>query len=1042
MICSLIRWSVTHRVLIFLMSLAVAAAGIIALDQTPIDALPDLSDTQVIIRAQFTGQPPQIVQDQVAYPLSTAMLSVPMAKTVRAYSLYGDAYIYVLFDEGTDLYWARSRVQEVLSQVQGTLPASVHLSMGPDATGVGWIYEYALVDRSGHHDLSQLRSLQDWFLRYQLKTVPNVAEVASIGGMVRQYQVVVDPVRLLAQQLTIAEVVRALKKANGEVGGAVLELAQTDYMVRTNGYLRRLDDFRQIPLKTDRNGTVVRLADVAQVRVGPQMRVGVAELDGQGEVAGGVVLLRAGKNAQSTIVAVKARLAELQKSLPKGVEIVPTYDRSDLIGRAVDNLHHKLLEEFLVVGMVSLLFLGHLRSGLVAVLFLPLGVLMAFLVMYKLGINANIMSLGGIAIAIGAMMDAAVVMIENAHKHLETWQQCHPGQQISAGERWSVMIDAATEVGPALFFSLLIITVSFLPVFSLQGQEGKLFAPLAYTKTFVMAAAALLSVTLVPVLMGYWIRGTIAAESANPLNRLLIRCYEPVLDQVLKHPYLTIVLSLLIAVSSLWPWTHVGSEFLPPLDEGTLLYMPSALPGMSAEQASHWLQVTDRMIKSVPEVDHVFGKAGRADTATDPAPLEMFETMISFKPRAQWRPGMTPQKLRDELDQRVRIPGLSNLWVQPIRNRIDMLSTGIKSPIGIKVNGANLEQINAVAQQVAGVVAKVPGVTSSFAERLQGGHYVDVRIDRQAAGRYGLNMDDVQEIISQAVGGADIGETVEGVARYPINVRYPREWRDRPEKLANLLFMTPNGQQVRLGDVADISLRGGPSMLRSENAMPSTWIYIDFAHRDLAAVVHDLQQAVHRHVQLPEGVSLSYSGQFESMQHAAQRLRRVIPATLLIIFILLYLTFHRLDEALLVMIALPLALSGGIWLIDILGYNLSVAVGVGFIALAGVAAEFGVVMLIYLRQALLKRTLTGHAMQLTDLHAAIHEGAVQRVRPKAMTVGVILAGLAPVLLGSGTGTEIMRRIAAPMVGGMLTAPLLSMLLIPAVFYLLQRKKCV
>ncbi len=1039
MLKHLIHWSVHNRLLVLLLALFAAAAGLVAVDTTPVDALPDLSDTQVIVRAEYSGQPPQVVQDQVGYPLATAMLSVPMAKTVRAYSLYGDAYLYILFDEGTDLYWARSRVLEALSQVQARLPAGVRLSLGPDATGVGWIFEYALVDRSGRHDISELRSLQDWFLRYQLKTLPNVAEVASLGGMVRQYQVVVDPIQLASQQLTTTDVVRALQRGNSEAGGGVVELAQTDFMVRAHGYLHSLDDFRQIPLKTDRSGTVVRIADVAQVQLGPQMRLGVAELDGQGEVAGGVVLLRSGKNAKTTIEGVRARLAELQKSLPAGVEVVPTYDRSELIDRAIDNLHHKLLEEFIVVALVTLLFLGHLRSSLVAILSLPLAVMLAFIVMKRFGINANIMSLGGIAIAVGAMIDAAVVMIENAHKHLEAWQKEHPGQVLAGEERWQLIVEAAGEVGPALFFSLLIITVSFLPVFTLQGQEGRLFAPLAYTKTLVMAAAALLAVTLVPVLMGYWIRGHIAAEAANPLNRLLIRLYEPLLSGVLKHPYLTILLAACIAASSWWPWTHVGGEFLPPLDEGTLLYMPSALPGMSAEQASHLLQITDRLIKSVPEVDHVFGKAGRADTATDPAPLEMFESVITFKPRSQWRPGMTPEKLRDELDRRVQVPGLSNLWVPPIRNRIDMLSTGIKSPIGIKVDGSDLEQIDAVAQQVAKIAARVPGVSSAFAERLQGGHYIDIRIDRLAAGRYGLNIADVQAVVNQAIGGADVGEVVAGVARYPINVRYPRAWRDSPEKLAQLLFVTPTGEQIRLGDVAQIRLRDGPPMLRSEDALPSTWIYIDIAHRDLASVVHDLRLAIDHQVHLPPGVSLSYAGQFESMQHAAQRLRLVVPATLLIIFILLYLTFRRLDEALLIMLSLPLALAGGIWLVWLLGYNLSVAVGVGFIALAGVATEFGVVMLIYLRQALQRREKSGQPVSVADLRAAIHEGAVQRVRPKAMTVAVILVGLAPVLLGSGTGSEIMRRIAAPMVGGMITAPLLSMLLLPALYDLMHRR---
>ncbi len=1040
MLTWLIHASIRNRVLVLMLATLLAAAGIEAIHSVPVDALPDLSDTQVIVRAQFAGQPPDIVQNQVSYPLATAMLAVPMAKTVRAYSLYGDAYIYIIFDEGTDLYWARSRVLESLSQVQGRLPPGVNLTLGPDATGVGWIYEYALIDRTGQHDISQLRALQDWFLRYQLKTVPNVAEVASLGGMVKQYQVVVDPIKLASFQLTTQDVVNALKRANQEVGGSVIEIAQTDFMVRSHGYLSNLEDFRNVPLRTiSSRGTVVRLGDVARVSIGPQMRQGVAELDGRGEVAGGVVLLRSGKNAMTTLQGVKARLAQLQKSLPPGVEIVPTYDRSALIQRAVDNLQHKLIEEFMVVALVTLLFLGHLRSSLVAIISLPLGVLMAFIVMNAMGINANIMSLGGIAIAVGAMIDAAVVLIENAHKHLEHWQHQNPGQVLTGESRWQLIAEAACEVGPALFFSLLIITFSFIPVFTLQGQEGKLFAPLAYTKTLVMAAAALLAVTVVPVLMGYWIRGDIASESSNPLNRWLIRAYQPILLGVLRHPILTIAGALLIALSSWWPWTHIGGEFLPPLDEGTLLYMPSALPGMSAEQASHLLQITDRMIKNIPEVDHVFGKAGRADTATDPAPMEMFETMITFKPHSQWRPGMTPEKLRDELDRHVRVPGLTNLWVPPIRNRIDMLSTGIKSPVGIKINGQDLQAISRVSQQVARVALTVPGVSSAFAERLEGGHYIDIDIDRVAAGRYGMNIDDVQDVIRQAVGGADIGETIEGVARYPINVRYPQSWRDSPRQLNQLLLVTPTGQHIDLNMIAHVHVVDGPAMLRSEDGLPSNWLYVDIAHRDLASVVLDLKKAIDRQVPLPPGVSITYAGQFESMQHAAERLHRVIPATLVIIFILLYLTFQRMEDAWIIMLSMPLALSGGIWLVKLLGYNMSVAVAVGFIALAGVAAEFGVVMILYLRQAMERQRLHGLPWNDNQLREALREGAVQRVRPKAMTVAVILAGLTPVLLGSGTGSEIMRRIAAPMIGGMITAPLLSMLLIPAIYWLRYRQ---
>ncbi len=1035
MLTWIIQRSVANRVLILLCTLLLAAIGWLALQSIPVDALPDLSDTQVIIKAHYSGQPPAIVQDQVGYPLATAMLSVPYAKTVRTYSLYDDVYTYVLFDEGTDLYWARSRVLESLGQLQSRMPAGVSLTLGPDATGVGWVYEYALVDRTGKHDLAQLRSLQDWFLRYQLKTVTNVAEIAPIGGMVRQYQVIVDPLKLVAYQITLDEVVQALRNANNETGAAVIEKAQTDFMVRVHGYLQHLSDFQVIPLKTTKDGIVVRLQDVARIVVGPQLRVGVAELDGQGEVVGGVVLLRSGTNAMSTIAAVKEKLAQLQQALPAGVQIVTTYDRSELIQRAIDNLRHKLIEEFIVVALVTVLFLGHLRSSLVAILSLPLGVLIAFIIMNHEHINANIMSLGGIAIAIGAMMDAAIVMIENAHKHLEAWSSEHPDQTLTSEERWILITEAAAEVGPALFFSLLIITCSFLPVFSLQGQEGRLFSPLAYTKTLVMAAAALLSITLVPVLMGFWIRGKIAPEQANPLNRLLIRLYTPLLDWVLKHPWPTIAGAILIAVSGLWPLQHTGGEFLPPLDEGTLLYMPSAIPGMPAEQAATLLQQSSRLIRSVPEVEHVFGKAGRADTATDPAPMEMFETTITFKPRSQWRSGMTPEKIRDELDRRVQIPGLTNLWVPPIRNRIDMLSTGIKSPIGIKVNGADLQVINNISQQIAVVAKSVPGVSSAFAERLEGGHYVDISIDRQNAGRYGLNISDVQNLIRQGVGGDDIGETIEGVERYPISVRYPRSWRDSPEKLAHIVFMTPHGEQIELGDVAKIRLVDGPPMLRSENALPTNWVYIDIAHRDLVSVVSDLKASIQQQIALPTGVSLTYAGQFESLAQAEARLQIVVPMTLGIIFLLLYLTFKRIDEALIILFSLPLALSGGLWLIYLLDYNFSVAVAVGFIALAGVAAEFGVVMILYLRQAMQKHTVQGKPITRQQLYSAIHEGAVQRVRPKAMTVAVICAGLAPVMLGSGTGSEIMRRIAAPMVGGMITAPLLSMLLIPAIFWL-------
>ncbi|MBQ1560241.1 efflux RND transporter permease subunit [Caulobacter sp.] len=1037
MIAALIRWSVANRFFVLLGALALIVAGGLAVRSTSIDALPDLSDTQVIIRTSYPGQAPQLVENQVTYPLATTMLSVPGAKTVRGYSFFGDSFVYVIFDDKTDLYWARSRVLEYLNQVQGRLPESARPALGPDATGVGWVYEYALVDRTGAHDLSQLRSIQDWFLRYELKTLPGVAEVSAIGGMVRQYQVVLDPQKLASLGVTHQQVVAALKGANAETGGSVLELGEAEYMVRATGYLKTIEDFQAVPLRTAAGGVPVRLGEVATIQVGPEMRRGVAELNGQGEVAGGVVILRSGENARTTIAAVKAKLAELKKSLPPGVEVVTTYDRSGLIDRAVHNLTGKLLEEFLVVALVCALFLGHLRSALVAILSLPLGVLAAFLVMKSQGVDANIMSLGGIAIAIGAMVDAAVVMIENAHKKLERWAHEHPGEILTGEARWAVITEAAAEVGPALFFSLLIITLSFIPVFTLQAQEGRLFRPLAFTKTYAMAAAAILSVTLIPVLMGYLIRGKIPDEAANPVNRVLTAAYRPLLDRVMRRPRTTLLVALLAFATTAWPLAHLGGEFMPNMDEGDLLYMPSALPGLSAAKAGQLLQQTDRMIKTVPEVDSVFGKAGRAESATDPAPLEMFETTIRFKPRDQWRPGMTPDKLVAELDQRVRVPGLTNVWVPPIRNRIDMLATGIKSPIGVKVSGANLAELDRIAREVEGVAKSVPGVSSALAERLTGGRYVDVRIDRAAAARFGLNIDDVQSIVSGAIGGETIGQTVEGLARYPISVRYPRELRDSLEGLRALPVLTPGGAQITLGTVANVEIADGPPMLKSENGRPKTWVYVDVRGRDLASVVGDLRQAVGERVKLSPGVSLSYSGQFEYLQRAADRLKIVVPATLLIIFVLLYVIFRRFDEAGLIMATLPFALTGGIWTLYLAGFHQSVATGVGFIALAGVSAEFGVVMLIYLKHAM---DALGPNPTPDQVEAAVREGALLRVRPKAMTVAVILAGLAPILWGHGAGSEVMSRIAAPMIGGMLTAPLLSMFVIPAGYLLLRRRQ--
>jgi Cu(I)/Ag(I) efflux system membrane protein CusA/SilA len=1037
MIARLIRWSIGNRFLVLLAALFLAAWGVYALKQTPVDALPDLSDVQVIIRTTWPGQSPQLVESQVTYPLTTTMLSVPGAKTVRGYSFFGESFVYVLFEDSTDLYWARSRVLEYLNQTQSRLPGNAQTALGPDATGVGWIYEYALVDRNGQHDLSELRALQDWFLRYELKSVPDVAEVASLGGMVREYQIVLDPDKLRAFNITHNDVVAAVQRANSEAGGSVLELAEAEYMVRASGYLKSLDDFRSILLKTGANGVPVLLADVARIQLGPELRRGIAELNGEGEVAGGVVIMRQGKNAQTTIDAVKAKLADVRASLPAGVEIVETYDRSQLIGRAIDNLSGKLFEEFLVVAIVCALFLFHLRSALVAIVALPLGVLTALIAMHSQGINANIMSLGGIAIAIGAMVDAAIVMIENAHKHLEAWQRAHPDDALATDERWRLIADAATEVGPALFFSLLVITLSFIPVFTLEAQEGRLFAPLAYTKTYAMAAAAGLSVTLIPVLMGYWIRGRIPEENANPLVRGLIAIYRPALDAVLRFPKTTLGIALLLLLATAWPISQVGGEFLPPLDEGDLLYMPTALPGLSAGKAAQVVQQTDKMIRSVPEVASVFGKIGRAETATDPAPLEMVETTVRFKPRDQWRAGMTPEKLIEELDRAVHLPGLTNLWVPPIRNRLDMLATGIKSPIGIKVNGGDLAVIDRVAGEIEHVVKTVPGVTSALAERLTGGRYIDVDIDRAAAARYGLNIADVQSVVSAAIGGETIGETVEGRRRFPISVRYPRELRDSVQRLRDLPVLTPAGAQIPLAAVTKIAISDGPPMIKSENARLSGWIYVDARGRDLASVVHDMQDRVARMVKLPAGISVGWSGQFEYFERALAKLRVVVPATLVIIFVLLYLTFARLDEAALILVSVPFALIGGFWFMYLLGHALSVATAVGFIALAGVSAEFGVIMLLYLKHAWEQRIRNGEPESIETLLAAIREGAVQRVRPKAMTVAVILAGLLPIMLGHGSGSEIMQRIAAPMVGGMVSAPLLSMLVIPVIYRLMR-----
>ena len=1039
MIAAVIRWSVHNRLLVLLTTAIIVAWGLVAVSRTPLDAIPDLSDVQVIVRTTFPGQAPQVVEDQVTYPLTTTLLSVPHAKTVRGYSLFGESFVYVLFDDGTDLYWARSRVLEYLSQVQARLPVGASAELGPDATGVGWIYEYALVDRSGRHDISELRALQDWFLKFELKTVPNVAEVATIGGFNRQYQIVVDPGRLRAFALPLETVIDAVRAANSETGGSVLELAEAEYMVRARGYLASLDDFRAIGVAVGSDGTPIRLGDVATVQLGPEIRRGVADLDGEGEVVGGVIVLRSGANALATIEAVKKKLKSLQAGLPDGVEIVQTYDRSTLIERAVANLSEKLVEEFVVVIIVCVVFLWHLRSALIAIVMLPIGILAAFIVMQVQGINANIMSLGGIAIAIGAMVDAAVVMIENAHKKLEAWRHTHGGAEPVATQRIELITQAAVEVGPALFVSLLIITLSFVPVFTLQAQEGRLFAPLAYTKTYAMAAAAGLSVTLIPVLMIAFIRGRITDESANPLNRMLIRLYRPVIAVVLARPAITLVIAGLVLTSTLWPITRLGSEFMPPLDEGDLLYMPTALPGLAVGKATEILQQTDRILKTFPEVERVFGKMGRAESATDPAPLEMMETTLVLKPKSQWRAGLTTQDLIEEMDAALQIPGMANVWVQPIRNRIDMLATGIKSPVGIKIAGPDLAVIERVGRDIEAAVRTVPGTVSAFAERVSGGRYIEIVPDRGRIARYGLSIADAQRIVSVAIGGENVGETVEGLQRFPINVRYPRELRDSIEDLRALPIVTARGETLTLGTIASVTITDGPPMIKSENARPNGWIYVDIRGRDLGGYVADAKHAVADLVAIPPGYSVTWSGQYEYLERATTRLQIVVPFTLAIIFVLLYLTFRNVAHAALMMTTLPFALVGGFWFIYLLGHHVSIASGVGFIALAGVAAEFGVVMLIYLDQSVAERQRRGELNTLDDLRTAIADGAVLRVRPKAMTVAVIIAGLLPLFIGDGTGSEVMQRIAAPMLGGMTTAPLLSMVVLPAAYLLMRRR---
>ena len=1038
MIESLIRWSAANRLLILIAAAFLAVTGIFAVSRTPLDAIPDLSDVQVIIRTSYPGQAPGIVESQVTYPLATTMLAAPKVKAVRAFSFFGDSYVTVIFDDGTDLYWARSRTLEYLSQAADKLPAGLTPTLGPDATGVGWAYQYALIDRSGRNDLGQLRALQDWFLRFRLREVEGVAEVASLGGMVRSYQIQIDPERLQIYGISVGQVIDAVKRANQESGGSVVERAEAEYMVRVSGYLKTLQDFRNIPLTVSDSGAPVTVGDIARVQLAPDFRRGIAELNGEGEVVGGVIVVRQGADTLSVIEAVKERLEKLKPSLPAGVEVVTVYDRSALIERAVDNLWEKLFEEFVVVALVTALFLLHFRSSLVALVTLPLGVLAAFIVMYLQGVNANIMSLGGIAIAIGAMVDAAIVMIENAHKKLEHAQTT--GGEISESNRRRIVVEAAVEVGPALFFSLLIITLSFLPIFTLEAQEGRLFRPLALTKTYAMAAAAGLSVTLVPVLMVMFIKGRIRPEAENPVNRALLAAYRPALGRVLRKPKLTLIVAGIALLLTAIPASRLGAEFMPPLEEGDILYMPTALPSISAATSAELVQVTDRIIMTVPEVKTVFGKSGRADTATDPAPLEMFETTIQLRARDQWRAGMTMDKIIAELDSKLKIPGLANVFVQPIRNRIDMLATGIKSPVGVKVSGPDLAVLEQLGEQVEQVVRPIDGAASAVSDRVGGGRYIDIQINRAAAARYGLSIEDVQQTAALAVGGAPIGEKVEGLARFPINIRFPREMRDSVEALGRLPIVAPNKSIVPLSAVADIRVVGGPTMIKSENGLPSVWVYIDVRDRDLVGFVREAQRRVSQFVKLPPGYTISWSGQFEYAERAGKRLAWVVPATIGIIFLLLFLAFRRVRQPAIILLTLPFALVGGVWLVFLLGHAFSIATAVGFIALAGLAAEFGVVMLVYLDRAIDERVREGRFASDDKLDEALMDGAALRLRPKAMTVAVILAGLFPLLIGTGTGSEVMQRLAAPMIGGMITAPLLSLFVLPAIYKLLGPKR--
>lgn len=1035
MIAYIIRSSINNRGLLLLAALMLMAVGYINLRSMPVDAIPDLSDVQVIIRTPFPGQAPQVVEDQVTYPLASAMLSVPGAVDVRAYSFFGDSYVYIIFEDGTDQYWARSRVLEYLNQVSASLPEGVSPVLGPDATGVGWIFEYALIDRSGNQDLSQLRALQDWFLKFELQTVAGVSEVATVGGMVRQYQIVVDPDRLSALNLTLAQIRNAVRAGNREVGGSVIEMAESEFMVRATGYIQGISEIEQIPLKVNERGTPVLLGDVADIQIGPQLRRGVADLNGEGEVVGGIIVMRNGENALATINAVKSKLEELESGLPQGVEIVTTYDRSELINNAVDNLYSKLIEEIIVVGLICMLFLFHFRSALVAIAILPLGIMAALLIMRAQGINANIMSLGGIAIAIGAMVDGAIVMIENVHKHMEQ------DPETAKKDPWALIIKATSQVGPPLFFSLLIITLSFLPIFTLEAQEGRLFSPLAFTKTWAMAAAALFSITFIPVLMGYLIRGKLIPEHKNPLNKLLQNIYRPLIQGITKVPALVVLLGVLLTLSAMWPLSKLGTEFIPPLDEGDWMYMPTTDPGLPIGEAAQLLQQTSRLIKSVPEVETVFGKIGRAETATDPAPLTMIETLIHFKPESAWREGMTIDSIRQEIQENVQLPGIANVWVMPIKTRIDMLATGIKTPVGLKISGPNLAEIQDIGAEVEELLGDFPGSASVYAERVAGGRYVVVDIDRAYAARLGLNIDDVQMIVQSAIGGVNVSETIEGRERFPINLRYPAYIRDSLENIRALPVIAPGGERVALGDLARIEIEDGPPMIKSENARPAGWVYIDIQDIDVGTYVGSAREYLNQNLDIPAGYSLEWSGQYEYMERALERLQLVVPLTVVIIALLLYFAFRRLSDVLIILLTLPVSVAGSLWFLWYLDYSLSVAVAVGMIALAGVAVEIGVIMLVYLNQYRDQFLQSTSVADYSGLRHAVINGASQRLRPIVMTAAAIIAGLIPIMYGHGTGSEVMQRIAAPMIGGMVTTLLLTLCVIPAIYFLMQSWLC-